>query len=170
MSIVHSTVESMKGEIRVSSELNRGTTFRIQWPLSGVTEVFVPILDTTPAFKKLNGRVLVVDDEDGVRIILKRYLSQMGLEVDEACEGEAALEKIKSRDYFGVITDLKMPRMNGIELIRTLSVLKPNLRVIVVSGIDVGAYPPEDMRIVLDRAHAVIPKPIKKDNLYCALR
>lgn len=65
-------------------------------------------------------KVLIIDDDDGIRIILSKQLERLGHEADEADDGETGLVKIKNNKYDLIITDLMMNRMNGDELLRNI--------------------------------------------------
>ena len=65
-------------------------------------------------------RILVVDDEPMVRFLLVRFLEEEGHTVDEAADGIEALEQLNRRAYDLLITDVHMPRMCGIDLVRAL--------------------------------------------------
>jgi CheY-like chemotaxis protein len=65
-------------------------------------------------------RILVVDDEPMVRFLLTRFLEEEGHTVDEAADGIDALEHLNQRPYDLLITDVHMPRMSGIDLVRSL--------------------------------------------------
>jgi two-component system response regulator HydG len=79
-------------------------------------------------------RVLVVDDDDGVRYLLKDVLGEEGLAADEAASGSAALEAARAHDYDLVITDLRMPGMGGMELLTALRALPRPPRVVVLTA------------------------------------
>lgn len=80
--------------------------------------------------------VLVVDDESAVRRFAARVLSRAGYNVLEASDGAEALDLLKaeSAPVDVVVSDIVMPRMNGVELMEALSVTHPNLPVILMSG------------------------------------
>jgi two-component system cell cycle sensor histidine kinase/response regulator CckA len=80
--------------------------------------------------------VLVVDDEPGVRQFASRVLREAGYGVEEATDGLDALRLIRSRpvDLHAVVSDIVMPRMNGVELLQSLSLERPRLPVILMSG------------------------------------
>lgn len=67
--------------------------------------------------------ILTVDDSPSMRQMVALTLAQRGHEVIEACDGRDALDKISGRDVHLIITDLNMPNMNGIELIRNVRAL-----------------------------------------------
>ena len=80
--------------------------------------------------------ILVVDDEESVRLLLSTLLERDSYSVLLASDGQHALEV--SRQYVGeisaIVTDYKMPRMNGVELIQRLRIVNPNVRVVLLSG------------------------------------
>jgi DNA-binding response OmpR family regulator len=79
-------------------------------------------------------RVLVVDDEHSVRDVLSRFLVERGYVVDAAEDGEQALEMILSEVPDIVLLDLKMPRLDGIELLKRLRLEGVDVAVITISG------------------------------------
>lgn len=80
--------------------------------------------------------VLVVDDEPAIRRFVARVLDEEGYEVTEAGDGTEALDMIRAgaANPEIVITDIVMPKMNGVELLQSLSLLRPALPVILMSG------------------------------------
>lgn len=98
-----------------------------------------------PAEEHLPGRrqgigdtshVLVVDDEPVVRRLVARMLGAEGYTIHEASDGAEALDRVRTdADLFDVIvSDIVMPRMNGVELLQALSASYPELPVILISG------------------------------------
>lgn len=84
--------------------------------------------------------ILVVDDEEAVRYVFERYLSIVGYRVSVAADGPEALRLHGSDPADAVITDFRMPGMNGDELLRRLRAIDPRLPAIVISAnpVDVG--------------------------------
>ena len=79
-------------------------------------------------------RVLVVDDEDAVRELLSRTLALADYEVDSAPDGRIAVDRMRVIDYDLLITDLRMPGVDGLSVIREARRLKGNLPIIIVTG------------------------------------
>jgi excisionase family DNA binding protein len=79
-------------------------------------------------------RILVVDDEQAVRDLLVKTLTMADYEVDTAEDGAAALDRLKSSDYDLLITDLKMPGMDGLSVIRQARQQSMVLPIIVITG------------------------------------
>ncbi len=82
----------------------------------------------------MSARVLVVDDDPGVRYTLREILESSNLQVAEAADGIEALERFEASPCPLVITDLRMPRMDGMELLRRLSAQAPAPRVVVITA------------------------------------
>ena len=79
-------------------------------------------------------RVLVVDDEKNIRLTISQSLEKLDLEVDNAVNGEEALQKIKQDDYRLVLLDLKLPGMDGVEVLRRLRGFNKNIKVLIITA------------------------------------
>lgn len=107
-------------------------------------------------------RVLVVDDDPDVRLVLRRMLESGGYEIGEAVHGREALETVLDRAYDLVITDLIMPEQEGIETIQSFHHLYPSMKIIAISG----AYGTDYLRIAKHLgAHEVMQKPLRLDTV-----
>ena len=98
--------------------------------------------------------VLVIDDEELIRLLFEETLGKLGYKVVIAKNGSEGLELIKQRDFDLLFLDLKMPGMDGAEIFRQVKTIKPNLPVVIITG-----YPNSDM---MDRALAHGPFGIMK--------
>jgi len=107
--------------------------------------------------------VLVVDDEAAVRRFACRVLEQAGYSVFEAIDGVEALELIQGQTAVLelVVSDIVMPRMNGVELMQALSVSRPSLPVILMSGYATAAL--SELGIVAPCS--ILPKPFSAERL-----
>jgi excisionase family DNA binding protein len=79
-------------------------------------------------------RILVVDDEQAVREVLGKALTVANYDVDTASDGAAALERLRAVGYGLLITDLKMPGMDGLSVIREARRLRPDLPIVIITG------------------------------------
>ena len=175
LSITHSIVNSMGGTIQVRSTQNLETEVTLSLPAvaksaeseeKGLAKSKRPGLSR---FAQKTGRVLVVDDEDEIRNVLRSYLESFGFQVSDAPDGEVALEMLKIETFDYVITDLKMPRMTGDVLVSRGKLLAPSkTRFIVVTGGLLSDCSPEQ-RELLNRADKLIMKPFDRAALYSAL-
>lgn len=106
--------------------------------------------------------ILVVDDDPGVREVIRSMLESAGYEVMAAENGREALKILRSSHVDLILTDLVMPEQEGIETIKTLRREYPKLKVIAMSGAFGGDY----LRIASYLgAHATLPKPIQMPAL-----
>jgi excisionase family DNA binding protein len=79
-------------------------------------------------------RIMVVDDEASIRDLLAKTLALAEYEVDSAPDGRAALERIRLRPYDLLMTDLKMPQLDGLSLIREVRRLQPEIPIVIITG------------------------------------
>ena len=112
-------------------------------------------------------RVLVVDDEENLRLVTRSFLRRDGYEVETAGNGEEALKLIETFGPDYVLTDVRMPKMGGLDLLSTLKAKGNEATVIVMS-----AYGSVDLAIEAIKAGAYdyIQKPFKPEELLLALR
>jgi two-component system response regulator AtoC len=112
-------------------------------------------------------RVLVVDDEENIRLVLKTLLKRHGYDVEVADSGEAALSLVDSFGPDVILTDVRMPKMNGLDLLATLKAKQNAATVIVMS-----AYGSVDLALEAMKAGAYdyVGKPFKPDEIVLALR
>ena len=136
LSTVWAIVQQCGGEIWVWSEPGQGTAFRIYLPRvvgqSGVPEESQNIAQSGAATET----VLLVEDEDRVRRLVLGMLRRQGYTVLEAPDGQTALDlaRLHSAPVHVLLTDVVMPKMNGHELAAQLTKLRPDIRVVYMSG------------------------------------
>lgn len=115
-------------------------------------------------------KILLVDDDDGLRMALRRVMEREGYAVVEAGNGKQALEQLQGTEVSLVITDLIMPDSEGLELIFALHQTHPNLPVIAMSG--GGHWAPEfhlDLARRVGAGH-VFSKPFAVEDLLRKVR
>lgn len=81
-------------------------------------------------------KLLIVDDEETLRILVRSELEERGYEVDEAESGEKALEKLQTGKYDLVILDIRMPGMDGLEVLRKIKSDNLAPKVIMLTGVE----------------------------------
>ena len=79
-------------------------------------------------------RILIVDDDEAVRTVLKDLLEDEGYICETAADGEDGLTKIKTQDFALVLLDIKLPDMNGTDVLRSIRKIKPELTAIMITG------------------------------------
>jgi DNA-binding NtrC family response regulator len=107
-------------------------------------------------------KVLVVDDEEHIREILKETLELEGFQVDTAVDGEDGRKKIMAESYRVVVTDIRMPMMNGLGLLTEIKQHLPDTQVIVITGL---ATPEQMERAVSLGAYKCVRKPFHIKSL-----
>ena len=129
-------VRGHKGAMKVYSEPDRGTTFKLLFPAAkGVSETSAAGPATAPPWQGL-GTVLVVDDEANMRHTVGRMLGKLGIEPVLVSDGREAVEAFRAEpDRFAlVLLDLTMPHMDGEQTFTELRRLRPDVRVVLMSG------------------------------------
>ena len=139
LATVYGIVKQTGGFITVDSDVGKGTCFNIYLPRLRVDAAAAPV-EAAPAAqaRDVTGQdtILLVEDEEAVRSFAARALRMRGYNVLEASGGEEALEIVKSEAHtiHLIITDVVMPSMDGPTMVRHVKQLKPDLRVIFMSG------------------------------------
>ena len=107
--------------------------------------------------------ILIVEDEEKYRQILRIMLSLKGHRVDEAADGKEALQKIQEENYDLIISDIRMPGLDGMELLARVKELEPPVPVVFIT-----AYATVDSAVEAMRAGAVdyIPKPFEEERIH----
>lgn len=166
LSICKGIVEDHGGAIRVDSAVGRGTTFVVEIPIIDVPELAQTPSPSEPAqpnsYVKL--KVLAVDDERSVTMLLNRALTAQGHDVDTANDGAEALRKIFLSEFDAILLDVRMPGLGGSEVFRSIEVLRPDLadRVLFITGDTVSP----DTRAFLEQTRVeVLHKPFSLEEL-----
>lgn len=114
-------------------------------------------------------KILVAEDDQLFAATVDDFLSQAGFCVSLSHDGQQALETASKTPVAALLTDLRMPRLDGITLVRALRQTRPELPVVVLTG-----YPPVDWRSALQRSGEgpliLLEKPVRLANLIQALR
>jgi PAS domain S-box-containing protein len=129
-------VKSHGGFVTLNSEPGAGSVFHVHFPASSRPEAFVPVVRTVAPPPGHGELLLVVDDEENIRDVVSGTLSQHGYRVITADDGIKGTSRyaMSLDDIKLVITDLDMPNLDGMTMIRVLQQMNPKLKVIVSSG------------------------------------
>ena len=169
LSVSFGIVRDHRGEILVETQVGAGTTFIV---------VFDPYVSEAKTAEKprtarplvAGGReILVVDDEEMIVELYLQLLQALGHSIDTASTGVEALRKIESRDYDLVITDIKMPRMSGIQLYEKVMEIKPAMRrrFIFITG-DMNSLTSQQFSTVTD--NPCLLKPVNIEKIEATIR
>jgi two-component system cell cycle sensor histidine kinase/response regulator CckA len=138
LATVYGIVKQTGGFITVDSEVGKGTSFNIYLPRLRMDASAAPVEIAPAQTRDVTGQdtILLVEDEEAVRSFAARALRMRGYNVLEAGGGEEALEIVKSEAHtiHLIITDVVMPSMDGPTMVRHVKQMKPDLRVIFMSG------------------------------------
>jgi two-component system response regulator AtoC len=112
-------------------------------------------------------QILLADDEESIRHVLTVLLEGRGYEVRAVSDGAEALAELSAREYDALVTDVRMPKLDGLQLVRAAVAQKPELTIIVMS-----AYGSHDLAIEAMKAGAYdyLPKPFRPDEVLLVLR
>jgi len=110
-----------------------------------------------------NPKILIVDDEENIRWVFKKAFGKKNFLVDTAQSGEEALNKIQNNDYLTVFTDIFMEGMTGLELLKQVKTLKPDIKVVVMTAQDTMNNTIEAMRL---GAYDYVSKPFDFDEIF----
>ncbi len=169
LAAVQGIVRGHNGAIKIFSELDKGTTFKIFFPAIGKTAVdFRPIAEDNPGWTG-SGIVLIADDEESVCNICKQMLEKWGFEVLIASNGKEALNVFREHsDIISlVLLDVTMPEMNGDEVLREIRLINPDIPVIMSSGYDEQEVV---SRFEDNNLSGFVQKPYQSDMLRNAIR
>lgn len=168
LSIVHGIVTGCRGSIRVSSKVGEGTVF----------EVFLPLIRTTPPAEKTfplsalprgSERILVVDDEEDVAVMMQQMLEKLGYSVTVFTDSVEAAAWLRDHvlDVDLIISDFTMPRIAGLDLARKALEFNEKARVMICTGS--GEAIPQD-KASITGIKGLLMKPISVRDLASAVR
>lgn len=167
LSTVYGVVRQSDGHIWVYSEPGQGTTFKVYLPRAGQTAQ--PVKSNNRLARSLRGTetILLVEDADALRELTRSLLADQGYAVLEASRPERAIEI--ARQFGGTIhlllTDMVMPGMNGQVLADTLAPIRPEMKVIFMSG-----YTGFNHSALSNPKLALLSKPFTRDSLLSKLQ
>ena len=112
-------------------------------------------------------RILLVDDDETILVPFQHILRDEGYRVDTASNGREALEKAGEAEYQMVISDIKLPDVQGIEVAKKIREFNRNIRLIIITGFPDLADSIETIDLGIDE---ILIKPIKPDELLRAVK
>ena len=162
-------LNALGGEVRVDSEIGRGSTFRVTLPAAVLETSGEFTVAAAPEPNARGGRLLVIDDEPMILGALRRSLSA---DYNVTCvgDGRKAMERLRAGErYEAILCDLMMPDMTGMDLYAELEQLAPDqaARMVFVSG---GAFTPRAREFLERVSNARVEKPVDLQNLRLLLR
>ena len=172
LAITQRLVTMMQGTIEMNSELGKGTTFTVSIPkIKYLVDYKAPAEEklTDPSlieFEKAS--VLVADNEEGNRKLIKDFLVGSSLAIIEAADGNEALEKINRAHPDLIISDIKMPGLSGLELLEKLHSDKRTASIPVIAY-SASVMKDEQLDILRRKFFGFLRKPVSKQELFTEL-
>jgi len=171
LSTVRGIVAGHHGFVELQTEVGRGTTFRVFLP-AVVSEVPRPA--SASPFGVLIGHgelILLVDDDAAIREVVTAILGRNGYRIVSCVDG---VEAIANFTALGdtvdlVITDVDMPRLGGVALCRALSQMRPDIRLLAISGLSRAESDVSDIPEIRMLAHAFLLKPFSPEAILGAV-
>ncbi len=168
LAMVYGSIKQHGGHIEVSSTPGEGTTFYIYLPVTDSKKAKAPAEAQCPIVDPAVGKILVVEDDPGVRKLSVDALLKFGFNVFSASAAEQAMAIMRDEAPFDVLlSDIIMPDMNGRELFEELRRIQPDLQVVFMSG-----YPQDVLseQGLLYKEYRLLHKPFRFKELNNAIR
>ncbi len=166
LATVYGIVKQHNGNIWVYSEEGKGTTFKIYLPLTERQSEKLKSSHTEQEIPKGKETVLVVEDNNKTREVTTEMLKNLGYKVYEAKDAEEALSifKEKAKEIDIILTDVVMPKMSGVELVKAIRKISPRAKVLYMSG-----YSQEQLNLHVGKLY-LLKKPFTLQELAQKLR
>jgi len=158
-------VHLMGGELQVASKPHEGSRFWFELalrPASAPTPL--PVSWPVTGVEGARRRVLVVDDEEDGRSLLRDLLAPLGFDVHEAADGLEAVQAGMSLRPDAILMDMRMPRLDGLGATAQIRAM-PDLANTVIFAISASAFEHDRARCIASGANEFIPKPFRQDKL-----
>jgi CheY-like chemotaxis protein len=167
LSVSYGIVKEHGGTILASSREGEGTTFVMEFPIvsakrSDFDSDRCVVGEISPTSQP--GRILIVDDEPSILDLMIDILATLGHQVDTAVNGKEAARKIEAGHYDLIITDIRMPQMDGIDLYREIIASQPHLKrkIVFMTGDLINS---RTMQFLTEIGATALPKPLEIDKL-----
>ncbi len=172
LTICRQLVDMMEGTIALDSAVDKGSTFTVRVPLRIATEPLKPkakpeVPENTDALNGLS--VLLVEDNEINRLIVRQMLQSQGAAVTEAHNGQEAVDRVHEQQYAAILMDVSMPVMNGVdatEIIRQADT--PNKQAPII-GLTAHALADEQAKFLAAGMDMCLNKPVSQADLVGAL-
>ena len=167
LSVVHGLVKDHGGAVTVESEPGSGSTFRVYFPAARVEAAVLPPADARPA-RGQGQNFLYIDDEPCLGSAMTRVLTLLGYRCTFYADARMALDAFRANpdQFHAAISDMTMPLLSGLDVIRELRAIRPDLPVALTSGRSSASVHPSIPDLGID---AWISKPATLDELSRAL-
>ena len=162
LATVYGIVSQSDGTVTIYSEPGLGTTIRVYLPSADDATGPVEAVREPAGWDRTGETILLVEDEAAIRRVTARLLARNGYEVLQASSGGEALELASAMPFDILLTDVVMPQMSGPELAERMRALRPDIRVLFMSGYSKGVL---GASRGIDDAMALLDKPFSERTL-----
>lgn len=169
LAVVYGIIQSHNGHLTVYSSPGKGTEFKMYIPVANEADLIVEKTKQENVYEYGNETILVIDDEDDIRLISHDVLSRYGYTVLTASSGDEGIDlyKEKKGEIDLVILDLVMPKKGGLEVLKEIKEFDPSAKIIIASGYSTNG----PIKEVIDRgAKAVANKPYTLKEILTKVR
>lgn len=166
LSISRKLVILMGGNLNLKSEEGVGSRFMVEFPIEKVYEEVVeePIQPVTS--RPISSKLLFIDDDSYVRLLVSKIFAANGISFDIAESGSEGVEMCRKGIYGLVVTDLHMPGMSGIEVVKAIRANNPSVKVLFLSA-DVSSSMTSEMMAI--GANGILQKPFTEVEIITAI-
>jgi len=177
LAISHQYIDLMQGTISVTSELGKGSLFKLGLPVQKVDEKMIPSLNSessnriiglTPDSLKKQYRILIVEDQFENRLLLQRLLENVGYQVQHAVNGQEGVEKFSLWKPDFIWMDRRMPVMGGIEAIQKIRAHPDGDKVKIVA-VTASVFDQERQILLESGASEIVNKPYTHDEIFSCM-
>lgn len=172
LTICKQIVDKMGGDIALQSQPGQGTTFSVSVPLklTEQTPATHPNIESSTARPELKGHhVLLVEDNEINRLIIREMLENEGLRVSEAHNGLEAVEAARTHSYSAILMDVSMPKMNGVDATKNIRTQENPNSVTPILGLTAHALEEERKSFLKAGMNTCLNKPVTQNELAVAL-
>jgi CheY-like chemotaxis protein len=168
MAVVWGTVKDLKGFIDIKSEIGKGTTFTLYFPITDKEKSLISDDFDINRYLGKNEKILIVDDIEEQRELAYDILTRIGYSVNFVDSGENAIEYLKENSVDLVLLDMIMePGIDGLETYKKIIEISPNQKAIIVSGYSETERVQEAIKLGVKK---YIKKPYSVENLSKAVK
>ena len=173
LAISFELVRAMGGQLQVRSELGKGSIFWFEIPLPVLVEQELPVEAPERKIIGYHGArrtILVVDDDPGNRSVLRDVLSPLGFVIEEAENGQQAIERASDIAADLILMDMRMPVMDGFAATRHIRRMPEPLCNVCILAVSAHVFESEKQQMIQAGCHDVLVKPIDYRKLFALLK
>jgi len=170
LNIVTSLIELMHGTLELESEVGKGSHFTITLPLQNISnhsKLSGKEEKQTQNFKKLEGNILIAEDNQTNQLLLKMMLVDFGITTASANDGIEAIEKFEKGHYAMILMDIDMPRMDGVKAMHKIREKNTHIPIVALTA---NAMIGDKEKYLQEGFDDYVSKPINDEVLYNTLK